>query len=181
MRAVRLTKALRLATALLVAVVAGCGQEMSDQPKYEAFEPTAVPWQQPPRQPVDGTIARGMPTAPPPETMPLPVDRSLLERGRERYGIYCAPCHSPVGDGQGIIVQRGFPAPPSFHTPRLRSASDRHFYQVITGGYGIMYSYAARVKPEDRWAITAYVRALQLSQHAPAQWLPAGHREGATP
>jgi mono/diheme cytochrome c family protein len=98
---------------------------------------------------------------------PPPVDRALLLRGRERYEIYCLPCHSPLGDGDGPIVRHGFPAPPSYHEPRLRAAPDRHFYDVITRGYGVMYAYGDRVEPADRWAIVAYIRALQLSQHAP--------------
>jgi mono/diheme cytochrome c family protein len=102
---------------------------------------------------------------------PLPVTAALLRRGQERFDIYCAPCHSQLGDGDGMIVRRGFPAPPSYHTDRLRGAPDSHFYQVITHGYGAMYAYADRIAPEDRWAIVAYIRALQLSQHAPAALL----------
>ncbi len=94
-------------------------------------------------------------------------------RGQERYSIYCLPCHSAVGDGDGWIARRGFPHPPSYHEERLRQAPDRHFFDVITNGYGIMYSYADRVEPADRWAIVAYIRALQLSQHAPVDTLPA--------
>ena len=105
---------------------------------------------------------------------PPPVNRALLLRGRERYEIYCLPCHSPLGDGDGPIVRHGFPAPPSYHEPRLRAAPDRHFYDVITHGYGVMYAYGDRVEPADRWAIVAYIRALQLSQHAPIGALPAG-------
>jgi mono/diheme cytochrome c family protein len=97
---------------------------------------------------------------------PMPVSRQLLERGRERFNIYCAVCHGPTGEGNGMIVQRGFPQPPSFHEKRLRDAPPGHFVDVITNGYGVMYPYASRVAPEDRWAITAYIRALQLSQHA---------------
>ncbi|HEY6453499.1 MAG TPA: cytochrome c [Steroidobacteraceae bacterium] len=99
---------------------------------------------------------------------PLPITMALLERGRERYDIYCAPCHSRAGDGEGMIARRGFPSPPSYHTDRLRSAPDSHFYQVISDGYGVMYPYADRIAPDDRWAIVAYIRALQFSQHAPA-------------
>jgi mono/diheme cytochrome c family protein len=91
---------------------------------------------------------------------------ALLHRGQERYTIYCAPCHSPVGDGDGMMPRRGFPHPPSYHDDRLRQAPDRHFYDVMTNGYGIMRPYADRVPPEDRWAIVAYIRALQLSQYA---------------
>jgi mono/diheme cytochrome c family protein len=99
-------------------------------------------------------------------TFPMPVTRATLSRGRERYDIYCAVCHGATGDGNGMIVQRGFPRPPSFEEPRLRAAPAGHFIDVITNGYGAMYSYASRVAPEDRWAIAAYIRALQLSQHA---------------
>lgn len=104
---------------------------------------------------------------------PLPVTRDLLARGRERFDIYCAPCHGRSGAGDGMIVRRGFPAPPSYHSERLRHAPDNHFYQVISDGYGVMYPYADRILPQDRWAIVAYIRALQLSQHAPRDQLDA--------
>jgi mono/diheme cytochrome c family protein len=103
---------------------------------------------------------------------PYPITEELLVRGRERYSIYCLPCHSPAGDGDGRIVRRGFPAPPSYHIDRLRHAPDRHIYDVISNGYGVMASYGARVDPSDRWAIVAYIRALQLSQHAQVADLP---------
>jgi mono/diheme cytochrome c family protein len=109
-------------------------------------------------------------------TYPHPVTRALLERGRERFDIYCSPCHSIAGDGDGLVARRGFPHPPSYHIDRLRQAPDRHFYDVITHGYGVMYSYADRVSPPDRWAIVAYIRALQLSQAAPTASLPPGAR-----
>lgn len=96
-----------------------------------------------------------------------PVTDALLARGQERYGIYCLPCHSPVGDGDGPIVRRGFPQPPSYHEQRLRDAPDRHFFDVITNGYGVMHSYADRVAPQDRWAIVAYIRALQYADRVP--------------
>jgi mono/diheme cytochrome c family protein len=94
------------------------------------------------------------------------VDAQLLARGQQRYDIYCSPCHGLSGDGDGMIVRRGFPAPPSYHTARLRAAPAQHFFDVISNGYGVMYSYAARVEPRDRWAIVAYVRALQESRRA---------------
>lgn len=106
------------------------------------------------------------------------VDLALLRRGQARYDVYCAPCHSIVGDGDGMVVRRGFPGPPSFHQPRLREAPDRHLFDVITQGYGVMAPYADRVTPEDRWAIVAYIRALQLSQDAPVKALPVDLRGG---
>jgi len=110
-----------------------------------------------------------------------PITSALLARGQERYGIYCLPCHSPVGDGDGPVVRRGFPHPPSYHEQRLREAPDRHFYDVISKGYGIMHSYADRVAPADRWAIVAYIRALQLSRNAPVAQLPADVRSRLAP
>ena len=100
---------------------------------------------------------------------PYPVTMALLRRGQERFNVYCAPCHSPVGDGDGMVARRGFPHPPSYHIDRLRQAPDRYFYDVMTQGHGIMRPYADRVAPEDRWAIVAYIRALQLSQYARAE------------
>jgi mono/diheme cytochrome c family protein len=97
---------------------------------------------------------------------PPTADAQILARGHERYDIYCSPCHGLSGNGDGIIVKRGFPSPPSYHTARLRAAPAQHFFDVITQGYGVMYSYASRVEPRDRWAIVAYVRALQESQGA---------------
>lgn len=99
-------------------------------------------------------------------TFPAPVTRQMIAHGRERFDIYCAVCHDRSGEGNGMIVQRGFPKPPSLHEQRLREAPVGHFFDVITNGYGVMYPYKARVSPEDRWAIIAYIRALQLSQHA---------------
>ena len=107
------------------------------------------------------------------KSIPYPITMQLLERGEDRFDAYCAPCHSRLGDGDGRVARRGFPHPPSYHIERLRNAPDRHFYDVITHGYGVMYPYADRVTPEDRWAIVAYIRALQLSQDAPREALPA--------
>ena len=98
--------------------------------------------------------------------VPPPVTLALIERGQDRFRIYCTPCHSELGDGHGMVVQRGFPAPPSYHIDRLREVPVQHFYDVITNGYGTMYSFAYRVQPADRWAIAAYIRALQRSQNA---------------
>ncbi|HEU6448096.1 MAG TPA: cytochrome c [Verrucomicrobiae bacterium] len=103
---------------------------------------------------------------------PIKITRQILERGRQRYDIYCEPCHGITGDGNGIVVARGFPQPPSYHIKRLREAPVGHFFDVITHGYGAMYSYAQRVEPEDRWAIAAYIRALQLSGYATTNDVP---------
>jgi mono/diheme cytochrome c family protein len=111
------------------------------------------------------------------DQFPYPITTKDLERGRQRFNIYCAPCHDYTGSGRGMIVQRGFPAPPSYHTDKLRNAPAGHFFDVITNGHGAMYSYAARVEPRDRWAIVAYIRALQLSQHATIDDVPAADRQ----
>lgn len=108
--------------------------------------------------------------------IPFPVTRRTLERGRECYDIYCAVCHGRTGQGHGIVVQRGFPAPPSYDIDRLRAAPPGYFYNVITRGYGVMFSYANRVEPDDRWAIAAYIRALQLSHHATLADVPPDAR-----
>lgn len=175
---------------LLLLLLAGCEkakQDMYDQPKYKPMAPSTMF--------ADGTSARTPPPGSVPhargpfsasssgqqgedavareqaalvaKTNPYPITPQLLRRGKERFDIYCMPCHSPVGDGDGRVVRRGFPAPPSYHQDRLRKAPDRHFFDVISNGYGIMYSYGDRVEPSDRWAIVAWIRALQLSQHAP--------------
>jgi mono/diheme cytochrome c family protein len=107
---------------------------------------------------------------------PYPITLEWLHRGQDRFEIYCAPCHGPTGDGDGMVVRRGFPAPPSYHIDRLRAADDRHFFDVITHGYGIMYPYADRLPPRERWAVIAYIRSLQLSQHAPLSMLSSAER-----
>ena len=107
---------------------------------------------------------------------PFPITRAVLERGQERFNIYCAVCHGRTGDGNGMVVQRGFPPPPSYHIDRLREAPVGHFFDVMTRGYGIMYSYAARVEPQDRWAIAAYIRVLQLSHDAKLADVPPAER-----
>jgi len=140
------------------------------------------------RPPVEGTVARGdlradsylysgmIPGSDTPgEYMPFPVNEEVLARGRERFNIYCTPCHSRLGDGNGIVPTRGFARkPPSFHIDRLRKAPLGHFFDIITHGFGIMPDYAAQIAPKDRWAIVAYIRALQLSQNASADQIPRG-------
>jgi mono/diheme cytochrome c family protein len=146
-------------------VLAGC-DDMSVQPKQKSYSPLVGPALVPP----DVVESADKPTE------VAPVTLALLERGQERFRIYCTPCHSELGDGRGMIVQRGFPPPPSYHTERLRQAPVQHFYDVITNGHGVMYSYAERVQPADRWAIAAYIRALQRSQNAKIADVPAGER-----
>lgn len=119
-----------------------------------------------------------------PENIPYPVTPAFINEGRERFDIYCVPCHGLLADGEGILPHRGFPAPPDFHTERLRQAPDWHFYAVMSKGYGVMYSYADRIEPRQRWAIVAYIRALQLSQNATIADVPAdarGELEAAGP
>ncbi|MGI8525137.1 MAG: c-type cytochrome [Pseudolabrys sp.] len=128
------------------------------------------------QEPVPGTVARGDLERAADASRKPAVTAELLTRGRERFEINCAQCHGRVGDGNGVVVSRGFPRPASFHDERLRSADDQHFYDAITNGYGVMYSHATRVQPRDRWAIIAYIRALQLSQHAALADLPAEER-----
>jgi mono/diheme cytochrome c family protein len=151
---------------VLLVFLSGCekiARNMYDQPRYKPFAAsTLFADGASARNSVPGTISTDPPPQRPARTL------TLLEHGRERYDIYCAPCHSPVGDGDGLVARRGFPHPPSYHIERLRTASDQHLYDVITNGYGVMSAYADRVAPQDRWAIVEYIRALQLSQHASA-------------
>lgn len=168
----------------------GCRLEMHDQPKRAPYQSSQFfPDHAASRSLVAGTIPRGalrtndllyagLRGTNLVEEIPLRVTRELVERGRERFEIYCAVCHGWTGDGNGMIVQRGFPPPPSFHIDRLREAPVGHLYRVITYGYGIMFSYAGRVTPEDRWAIVAYIRALELSSSFKLAELPESARAG---
>lgn len=177
-----------LALGLVLLAAGGCRQDMYDQAKYEPLEAsTFFDNGQSARPLVPGTVARGQLRTDDhlykgkvgdtlADTFPFPIDRDVIERGRQRYDIFCSPCHGRVGDGRGMIVERGFSPPPSFHIDRLRDAPVGHFFEVITYGHGAMYSYASRVEPRDRWAITAYIRALQLSQHAKLNDVPAEQR-----
>lgn len=177
---------------LLLASVAlaGCRQDMHDTPRYEPFEESDFFADKRAMRPfVEGTVARGhlrdndlfytgMVDDDLTDTLPpdVEVTRTLLDRGQERYNIYCAPCHSQLGDGNGMVVQRGFKRPVSLHDDRLRAERIGYFYDVITNGFGQMPNYAAQVAPADRWAIAAYIRALQLSQNATVDDVPAGER-----
>ena len=142
---------LLLAAALLLA---GC-DDMSHQAKKVAYADASVA----PAPVPAGTVQYEEKPSPAPA-----LTAALMARGQDEFHAFCTPCHSELGDGHGMIVQRGFSPPPSYHVARLREAPTRHFYDVITNGYGAMYSFAQRVAPDDRWAIAAYIRALQLSQ-----------------
>jgi len=149
---------------LLLGALAACQQqEMAEQPKLkpessaEAFAQDSEA-----RQPPAGTVTREGNAAT--DAAPPKVDLALVRRGQERFDVYCSPCHGYAGYGDGMVVERGFPTPPSFHGDKLRGMSASQIVETITDGYGVMYSYADRVAPRDRWAIAAYVRALQLSQ-----------------
>lgn len=171
-----MTRAITAALGLLL--LSGCPYDMKDQARYEPYEPsTFFANGNADRTPVPGTVARGqLAREAIAEQPPAQPTRALLERGRTQYDIYCAPCHDRTGGGRGIIVQRGFQRPPTFHQERLRQAPDQHYYRVISEGFGAMYSYASRIEPNDRWAIVQYVRALQLSQDMPVQELSADAR-----
>jgi hypothetical protein len=175
--------------AAVATLLSGCRLDMHIQPKYLPYEPTSFFADgRSERQPVAGTVARGQlrldellytgkENGEISNRFPFPMTRQDLERGEQRYNIYCTPCHDYTGGGNGIIVQRGFASPPSFHSDRLRGAPAGHFFDVMTNGYGSMYSYASRVEPEDRWRIAAYIRALQLSEHATLQDVPDEERD----
>ena len=181
-------------------LLGGCRQDMHDQPRIKPLQHSAMFEDGRSARPlVEGTVARGLlredveyyegrragstpaaavsdPYANQIAEFPTPVTRQMLERGRERYNMFCIPCHDYKGTGRGMIVQRGLSPPPSFHIERLKTAPVGHYFDVITNGYGAMYSYAQRIPVADRWAIIAYVRALQLSQGATVNEVPADQR-----
>ncbi|HTW57816.1 MAG TPA: cytochrome c [Terriglobales bacterium] len=165
----------------------GCRIDMHVQPRENPLSRSDFfADQRSERPPVEGTVARGQLHADtyfytgkignnPGDVMPFPVTMQVLDRGRERYNIFCAPCHSRVGDGNGFVPSRGFARkPPSYHIPRLEKAPLGYFFDVITNGFGIMPDYASQIPAQDRWDIVAYVRALQLSQNATMADVPAG-------
>jgi mono/diheme cytochrome c family protein len=178
----------------LAVLAAGCRQDMHDAPRYEPYEKSDFFADGRSARPlVEGTVARGHLREDTPAatgkmgnrfvaTAPVPVTLDLLRRGQERYGIYCTPCHGLTGSGDGMVVRRGFRRPTSFHDPRLRAQPDGYLFDVITSGFGAMPDYAAQVPVADRWAVIAYVRALQLSQNATLADVPPDRRpELATP
>lgn len=160
-----------LSAALLLAA---CNDvSMTQQNRYGTYTPAALFSDGMEAQALPaGVVAQGDLERANQAATPPAVDAQFLARGQERYEIYCSPCHGLSGNGDGMIVRRGFPAPPSYHSARLRAAPAKHFFDVITSGYGVMYSYAARVEPRDRWAIVAYIRALQESRNAKLADIP---------
>ena len=178
--------------ALAGILLGGCRLDMHIQPKYLPYDPTDFFGDgRSARPPVPGTVARGhlkldellytgKENGVVSNEFPFPITRADLERGRQRYNIYCTPCHDYSGSGHGLIVQRGFPPPPSYDIQRLRDAPVGHFFDVMTNGLGTMYSYAARVDVADRWRIAAYIRALQLSGHATIEDVPEAERSKLT-
>jgi hypothetical protein len=166
---------------------AGCQylrQDMADQPKNRPLSPSDFFADGRSERPlVENTVAHGaiaddeLFVPKDSNAFPLPLNRELLERGEERYKIFCTPCHGLQGDGKGMVAMRGMKPPPSFHQDRLRQEPNGYVYDVVTNGFGAMYGYSAQIPPRDRWAIIAYVRALQLSRNAKAADLPAELRE----
>jgi mono/diheme cytochrome c family protein len=156
-----------LCLAVILPLAACDDHSMTQQKRYVTYAPAGLFPDDTEAQTLPaGVVSQGELDRAAQSAKPPAVDAALLARGRQRYDIYCSPCHGLSGNGDGMVVQRGFPAPPSYHTDRLRAATAQHFFDVITDGYGAMYSYASRVGPRDRWAIVAYIRALQQSQGA---------------
>lgn len=167
----------------------GCQQQMANQARYDPLEASDFFDDARSARPlVEGTVARGelrldehfytgKVNGKLVDKFPIPVTAEVLERGQERFNIFCSPCHDRLGTGRGMVVQRGYRQPPSFHIERLRAAPAGHFFDVMTKGLGAMPDYAAQIPPRDRWAIVAYVRALELSQSATLEDVPAAERE----
>ena len=172
-----------------LALLTGCRQDMHDQPSYKPYAQSSFwPDQRSARPAIDGAVARGKLKT---DTrlwkgraadgtfiteIPMPVTKALLMRGQQRFNIYCTPCHGRTGEGEGMIVQRGFKHPPTYHSDRLRQQPPGYIFDVISNGFGSMVSYASRIPMEDRWAITAYVKVLQFSQNATTADVPEADR-----
>ena len=180
-----------LASAFSLLTVAGCRQDMHNQPKYRPLRPSQLFSDGSSARPlIEGTVARGtlqeddafftgkMSGATIKE-LPFQITEKDLDRGQERFNIYCTPCHDMTGSGRGMVVQRGYRQPPSFHDPRLRAADPGHIFDVISNGFGAMPDYRAQIDPRDRWRIVAYVRALQLTNAGTAADIPGGNPDAA--
>ena len=179
----------RAATLLaIVLLLSACGNNMADQPAVRPLQGSEFFADgSGMRPPLEGTVSRRAGAVDPVFTtgqnasgllteLPVALTLELLQRGQERYDIFCAVCHGHTGDGDGMVVTRGFPAPASFHEQRLLDASVGYYFNAMTNGFGRMYSYASRIPAEDRWAIAGYVKALQLSQNATLDDVPASVR-----
>jgi mono/diheme cytochrome c family protein len=178
-----------------LALGSACRQDMHDQPKYIPLRPSEFFADGRSERPlIEGTVARGHlnedaalytgkgADGKPVDTFPFPVTKEVIQRGQQRFNIYCSPCHDRLGNGDGMIVRRGYRKPPSYHIDRLRQVPNGYIYDVITNGFGAMPDYSAQIQqPEDRWAIVAYVRALQLSQNASVNDVPADARGRLAP
>jgi mono/diheme cytochrome c family protein len=177
------------AVVLVLASGVACRQDMHDQPKYIPLRPSEFFADgRSERQFPTGTVARGHlnddaayydgkgSDGKPLAQFPFPVTREVVQRGQDRFNIYCSPCHDRLGEGNGMIVRRGYRHPPSYHIDRLRQATDGYLYDVITNGFGAMPDYAAQIPVRDRWTIVAYIRALQLSHNAKVSDVPAASR-----
>ena len=184
-----LNKGLAFAILASAAILAGCRQDMHDAPRYEAYEASSTfPDNRASRVAPAGTVARGWlrddealytgrMNGQPVDEFPFALAKADLERGQQRFNIYCTPCHGRIGDGNGMVVQRGLRQAASFHQDRLRQEKLGYFYDVITNGFGAMPDYAQQIPVRDRWLIVAYVRTLQLSQHASVDDVPADRRD----
>jgi cytochrome c553 len=175
--------------ALLAALsLTACRQDLHDQPRYKPLAPSTLFTDGRSARPlVEGTVPNGELREDEllytgkvhgklADALPMPVSTELLARGAQRFDIFCAPCHGKIGDGQGLVVRRGFRQPPSYHQDRLRAAPAGHYFDVMTRGFGVMLPYASRLCAEDRWAVVAYIRALQLSQNATLNDVPETER-----
>jgi mono/diheme cytochrome c family protein len=179
---------LKLIVCLAAFALAGCRQDMHDAPRYEPLEAsTFFADGRSARVPVANTVARGQLREDSllyegkingqlADEFPMPVTADVMARGQERFNVFCSPCHGRTGQGNGMVVQRGFRAPPSYHEDRLRNAPVGYFFDVMTHGFGAMQDYSAQVPIADRWAIAAYIRALQYSQHATVDDVPVDQR-----
>jgi mono/diheme cytochrome c family protein len=177
-----------VAVAAACLALAGCRQDMHDAPSYDPLQATDFFANGAASRPlVPNTVARGQLRADEflftgkingqvANEFPMPVTRQVLDRGQERFNVYCSPCHGRTGEGNGMVVQRGFRQPPSYHEERLRNAPVGYFFDVMTNGFGAMQDYSAQVTVPDRWAIAAYIRVLQLSRSATVNDVPADRR-----
>lgn len=167
--------------ALALLALTACNEDMANQRRYEPLEKSQPGlWPPPARHAAAGAVPHDAVLDVDAHTPPV-ISRALLEEGQKQFDIFCAPCHGISGEGNGIVVQRGFPAPPSFHSDALRAMPLKYFYQVISHGKGKMYSYANRLAPPERWATASYIRALQYSQHVPVSELDNAQRARLEP